>query len=76
MIQSLERWKAELAGLSVQDRSELAHFLLESLDSTEDVNAETAWQAELEQRASDIKSRVAVGKPAEQVFAELREKYS
>ncbi len=76
MIQTLEQWKADLAGLSVQDRSELAHFLLETLDGPDDADVDAAWEAELERRVAAIRSGAAVGKPAEQVFAELREKYS
>ena len=38
--------------------------------------ADAAWDAELARRAEEIKSGKAIGIPAAQVFAELREKYS
>ncbi len=76
MTNTLERLKAELQTLSDQERAELAHFLLRSLDQQEDADAEAAWDAELTRRAADIEGGKVVGKPATQVFAELREKYS
>ena len=42
----------------------------------EDEGAEEASDAELERRAAQIKNGEAKGKPAEQVFSELRDKYS
>ena len=46
MSESAERLKTDLAQLSVQDRAELAQFLLHTLDEGEDADA--AWDAELE----------------------------
>jgi hypothetical protein len=37
--------------------------------------AEAAWDAELQRRAAEIEEAQVIGKPAAQVFAELREKY-
>jgi putative addiction module component (TIGR02574 family) len=63
---TLQELKAELAGLPEQERAELAHFLLDTLDETEaDVDVEAAWDAELARRADEIRSGKAVGKPAE-----------
>ncbi|MGP0068931.1 MAG: addiction module protein [Isosphaeraceae bacterium] len=72
---TLQEWKAELSGLSEQERAELAQFLLDTLDGI-DVDVEAAWDAELARRAEEIRSGTASGKPADQVFAELREKHS
>ena len=76
---AMENLKAELAGLTEQERAELAHFLLDMLDNTQadaDGEVEAAWDAELARRADDIRRGTAVGKPADRVFAELRQKYS
>jgi len=74
---TMENLKAELAGLTEQERAELAHFLLDTLDDTKaDADIEAAWDAELARRADEIQRATAVGKPADQVFAELRAKYS
>jgi len=75
----MENLKAELAVLTEQERAELPHFLLDTLDTTEadaDAEVEAAWDAELARRADDIRRGTAVGKPADQVFAELGQKHS
>ncbi len=76
MTEAAERLKSELSQLSLQERAELAHFLIYSLDEEMDADAEAAWDAELVQRMAEIKSGTAVGEPADKVFAALREKYS
>jgi putative addiction module component (TIGR02574 family) len=75
---AMENLKAELAGLTEQERAELAQFLLDTLDKTEvdataDVDVEAAWDVELARRADEIQRGTAVGKPADQVFVELRD---
>jgi len=76
VAESLEQLKAQLRILPAQERAELAQYLIHSLDEDEGEDADAAWQAELERRVADIKSGKAIGKPGDQVFAELREKYS
>jgi putative addiction module component (TIGR02574 family) len=76
-LQSVEdATRRQLAALTAQERAELAHLLILSLDQEGDADAEAAWDAELRRRAAEIKSGDAVGRPAGQVFAELRERYS
>ena len=75
MSQAAEKLKSELSQLSSQERAEIAHFLLHSLDD-KDPDAEVAWDSELAARLEDIKSGKAIVEPAATVFAELREKYS
>ena len=79
MAVAMETLKAELAALTERERADLAYFLLTSLHDTTadaDVEVDEAWTAELARRADDIQRGAAVGKPADQVFAELREKHS
>ena len=75
MSETAEKLKAELSQLSEEDRVELAHFLLGSLEPGGDTDWEDAWTIELERRFEEIRSGKAVGIPAEQVFNDLREKY-
>ncbi len=73
-----ENLKAELAALTEQERAELAHFLLDMLDNTQadaDGEVEAAGDVELARRGDDIRRGTAVGRPADRVFAELRERY-
>lgn len=76
MTAMAEKLKVQLSQLSAQERAELAHFLINSLDEGVDADAEAAWDAELARRLEEIRSGNAVGEPAGQVFAELRKKYS
>jgi len=76
MTETAERLKSELAQLSEQERAELAQFLLESLHDQEDPDTDLAWDAELQRRDDDIRSGRAVGRPADQVLKELREKHT
>jgi putative addiction module component (TIGR02574 family) len=76
MTATVEQLKSQLEILTTQERAELAHFLIRSLDQEEDPGAEAAWEMELARRMADIESGRLVGKPAAQVFKELREKYS
>ncbi|MFZ1220500.1 MAG: addiction module protein [Chthoniobacterales bacterium] len=65
-----------MATLPEAERADLARFLIQSLDSGSDNDAEIAWDAELERRAGEIKSGRESGEPADKVFSELRAKHS
>ena len=62
--------------LPPEERAELAHKLIESLDEGTDKEVESAWDAEIERRVSEIKSGKAKGRPAEEILAKIRAKYS
>jgi len=70
------RLKNELLLLSEKDRAELVHILLQSLDDVSDGDVEAAWEAELKRRSDEIHSGDATGRPADEVFQELRKTYS
>jgi len=76
MSESATRIKDELLKLDSQDRAELAHFLINTLDEGDGENTEDAWHDELVRRNAEIEAGTAVGLPAEQVFQALREKFS
>lgn len=74
---TLEQLKEQCAELPSRQRADLAYFLLHTLDDEEaESDVATAWHAEVRQRMADIRAGRVVGKPAEQVFAEVREKYA
>ena len=62
--------------LSIDERAELAHDLIVSLDEGVGNEFESAWDAEIERRVREIKSGKAKGRPAEEILAEIRAKYS
>lgn len=70
----VERYKSQLEKLSQKERAELAYFLISSLESEEE-GVSAAWDTEVARRLAEIREGKAIGKPAEQVFAELRERY-
>jgi len=70
----VERYKSQLEKLSQKERAELAYFLISSLEPAEE-GVSAAWDTEVARRLAEIREGKAIGKPAEQVFAELRERY-
>ena len=76
MSETVEKLKEEIEILTNQERADIARFAIHSLDQGTDDDAEAAWEVELARRVSDIESGKAIGKPADQVFAELREKHN
>lgn len=76
MTQTAEQLKQELARLGIEERAEIAQFLLESLDEETDEDAEAAFLEELQRRSDDIDAGRARGRPVEEVIEELRQKYS
>ncbi len=75
MTETVEQLKEQLGRLPNQERAELAHFLLCSLDQEVDADVDAAWEIELARRVADIQGGKAVGTPADQVFAELRTQF-
>jgi putative addiction module component (TIGR02574 family) len=74
MPEVLEQLKSQASQLSADERAALAEYLLESLEPDGNDAVAAAWEAAISRRVAEIRSGSAVGKPAEQVFAELRER--
>jgi putative addiction module component (TIGR02574 family) len=72
MSPSLEQLKNTLSGLPVEERAELAQYLLHSLDPEEE-GAKAAWLALAEQRMAEVRAGQIVGIPAEEVVKNLLE---
>jgi putative addiction module component (TIGR02574 family) len=75
MSETLETLKSQLVALPPGDRAELADFLIDSLEEESEGDVDATWNAELDRRMADIRSGQVTGKPAEQIFAELRERF-
>jgi putative addiction module component (TIGR02574 family) len=58
--------------LSDQERAELAHKLLISLGGVPDEGAEEAWDQEIAKRVQKIRDGTAKGRPADQVFRDIK----
>ena len=74
MTEAVERLKSQAGALTASGRADLAYFLLVSPEPDEE-GAEEAWRAEVARRAAEIRSGSATGRPADEVLAELRERY-
>ena len=74
MTEAVEQLKSRAIDLSAPERADLAYFLLSSLEPEEE-GAEEAWRAEVARRVAEIRGGSAVGRPVDEVLAELRERY-
>jgi putative addiction module component (TIGR02574 family) len=71
MGRQLDHLYREASELPEPDRAELAGLLLEGLETTPDLDVETAWAEEIERRIRDVDSGAVQTIPWEQVRAEL-----
>jgi putative addiction module component (TIGR02574 family) len=71
MSEAVLRILTQLDALSQQERAEVAHAVLCSLEPEEPGAAE-AWEEELARRVAQLHSGQSVEVPAEQVFANWR----
>jgi putative addiction module component (TIGR02574 family) len=74
MTEAVERLKSQLERLTSEEKADLAYFLLQSLEPDEEGVA-AAWDREVARRVGEIRGGRASGRPAEEVFAELRKEY-
>jgi putative addiction module component (TIGR02574 family) len=74
MIGAIDHLKSQANDLTTAERAELAYYLLASLEP-EDDDATEAWRVEIARRMADIRSGKAIGRPAEEVIKEMREKH-
>ena len=74
MIPILDHWKTQLSTLPPEERAELAHFLLCSLEPAEE-GVEAAWDEEASRRVEEIREGRARGRPVDDFLSDLRERY-
>jgi len=72
MTATIERLAQEALVLPEQERAELAHRILLSLEDATEEGTEEAWRAEIARRVERIRNGTAVGRAAEDVFRDLR----
>jgi putative addiction module component (TIGR02574 family) len=76
MSQIANDWMNLLTALPPEERAEIAHRLIESLDEPADPDWERAWAEELKKRAERMKDGSVQGIPFDEVMATLRRKYA
>ena len=72
---TLDQIKQEVLELSIHERAELAHILIESIEENPGIDVSSAWDIELRKRIREIREGKVKGIPAEEVFAKLEERY-
>ncbi len=71
MSLSLQELKNASSSLSIEERAELAQFLLRSLDESDEEEVRAEWLALAEKRMAEVRSGKVVGIPAEEVVKNL-----
>jgi putative addiction module component (TIGR02574 family) len=72
----IEKVLSEVMTLSASERASLAHELILSLDDASNYDLTAAQEAEIRRRLSLVREGAASGRPAAEVFADIRAKYS
>ena len=75
MAAKVEKLAQDALTLSKRERAELAHKILVSLEEVADENVDEAWDVEIQKRVERIKEGTAKGRPAEEVFRDIRARY-
>ena len=70
-----EKIKKEALTLSASERASIAHELILSLDEPSDLCLDQKSENEIRRRVQMIKEGTAIGQPADQVFAEIEDKF-
>lgn len=69
-----EKLANDMIKLSLTDRANLAHILIESLDTDYDKNVDGDWKKVISKRSQEIKEGKVVCRPSVDVVNEIREK--
>jgi putative addiction module component (TIGR02574 family) len=75
MASTLDQVTRDALALSEIERAQLAHELLRSLESLMDDDIEAAWTEEVTARANRVREGTAQGRPADEVFGDIRARY-
>jgi putative addiction module component (TIGR02574 family) len=71
MSDESDRTKSEIDPFPVELQD-----LVQELETGSEAEVDEAWDAELARREAEIRSGIVRGKPAEQVFAEIRARHT
>ena len=73
---TVEKVRSEVMTLSASERASLAHELILSLDDPSDYDLSEAQETEIQRRLVMVREGTALGRPAAEVFADIRARYS
>ena len=72
MTQTVERILAQIDALSLEEQGELAYAFLCNFEPNPEI--ESAWEAEVQRRWTQVRDQKQKGTPAAELFAELRQR--
>ena len=75
MSKTIETVRDEVMSLSLSERASLAHELILSLDEPSDFDLSPTQEAEIARRVQLVHEGAAKGRPAADVFADIKAKY-
>ena len=76
MSAKLAEIQTQAKQLGVEERAQLASFLLETLEPSDSGDASQAWEVEIKSRWAEIERGDVQLIPATEVFANIRRKHS
>jgi len=75
-MSTIQEVRSEVMALSASERASLAHDLILSLDDPSDLELSPTQEREIQRRVQMVREGTASGRPAEDVFADIKAKYS
>ncbi len=73
---TMEKMRSEVMALSPSERASLAHELILSLDDPTEYDLSPAYETEIQRRLKMVREGTASGRPAAEVFSDIRARYS
>ena len=75
-MNTIQDVRSEVMTLSASERASLAHDLILSLDNPVDYTLSPTQESEIQRRLKMVREGTASGRPAAEVFADIKAKYS
>jgi len=75
-MSAMQKVRSEAMALSASERASLAHDLILSLDDPADYELGPAEESEIQRRLALVRQGAASGRPASEVFADIKARHS
>jgi putative addiction module component (TIGR02574 family) len=75
-MNTIQEVRKDVMALSVSERASLAHDLILSLEAPADFDLSATQETEIQRRVQMVREGTATGRPADEVFADIKGKYS
>jgi putative addiction module component (TIGR02574 family) len=75
-MSEIQEVRSKVMALSASERASLAHELILSLDEPGDYDLSAAQESEIQRRLKMVREGTASGRPAREVFADIKARYA